>query len=120
MDSKAWEIDIVEEMFNEQDKELIFNIQLGETLNRNEWYWKEEFYGDYSVKSAHTLLQVGNNKWHASDISSVWKKVWRLSIQAKIKNYPWRALSRCLPTMTSLREKKVEVYDECQLSRSGV
>lgn len=54
---KDWDRDIVEEMFEERDKKLIFSIPLGVSLSKDLWYWKEEPLGDYPVKSAYKLLR---------------------------------------------------------------
>lgn len=96
---KDWDRDIVEEMFEERDKKLIFSIPLGVSLSKDLWYWKEEPLGDYPVKSAYKLLQRESNRWN-ENAEDVWKKGWKMGVPGKIKNFMWRALADCLPTMT--------------------
>lgn len=57
INSNIWDRDIVDEMFKEWDKELIYSILLGVSVCRDEWYWKEESYGDYSEKSAYNCYR---------------------------------------------------------------
>ncbi|XP_073138172.1 uncharacterized protein [Henckelia pumila] len=46
-----------------------------------------------------------------------WLRVWRLKLPAKIRNFIWRILSNCLPTMTTLRRRRVDVLEWCPICR---
>lgn len=68
--------------------------------------------GTYSVKSAYRRLYEGYTiyqLWGAVN----WLKVWNLNVAPKVKNFMWRALRNCLPTLVNLRQKNVEVYPIC-------
>lgn len=53
-------MDLIEDMFNNREKELIYNISLGVSMERDGWYWLGEMVGDCTVKSAYKHLQVEN------------------------------------------------------------
>ncbi|XP_060969533.1 uncharacterized protein LOC133036804 [Cannabis sativa] len=54
------------------------------------------------------------------DNSSFWRKFWYLKIPPKVKNFLWRALSNCVPTLVSLQSKRVHVYSICSLCKGGI
>lgn len=49
-----------------------------------------------------------------------WKKLWSLVIPPKVKNFIWRSLQNCIPTLDNLRKKHVEVYPICPVCSSFI
>ncbi|XP_060967135.1 uncharacterized protein LOC133035353 [Cannabis sativa] len=111
----CWDEEVLEDLFEPRDIDLIRNIPLPLTLNMDSWYWAFEDYGNYSVKSAYRALQVLNERWNSQDNSGFWKKFWYLKLPPKVKNFLWRALSNCLPTLVLLQIKRVNVTSICPL-----
>lgn len=60
-------------------------------------------------------MQVCKGRWNDIDNSGFWRKVWKLGVPAKVKNFIWRSLNDCLPTLTNLREKRVPVSELCNV-----
>lgn len=56
LDDKGWDTDIIDDVFEERDKELIYNIFLSEAQIADVRYWCFEMNGTYSVKSAYKFL----------------------------------------------------------------
>lgn len=44
----------------------------------------------------------------------MWKKVWGLEVQPKIRNFLWRAIRNLIPTMVNLRHWKIITNDICE------
>lgn len=78
LEDKNWDTDIIDDLFEERDKELIYNIILSESQIADVWYSCFEMNGTYSVKSAYKLLQRMNNNWMESENSGTWRNLWRL------------------------------------------
>lgn len=49
-----------------------------------------------------------------------WKKFWSLAIPLKVKNFIWRTIQNCIPTLENLRRKHVEVYPICSVCNSDI
>ena len=44
-----------------------------------------------------------------------WKRLWKMNVPSKIKNFLWRACSEALPTRSNLAKRKVLDDPTCQL-----
>lgn len=58
MEHKAWDNEIIEDLFNDRDQQCINNIVLENDVDEDRLFWKYEESGNYSVKSAYRLIQV--------------------------------------------------------------
>ena len=47
--------------------------------------------------------------------NSVWRKLWQLSVPAKVKNFLWRAMANVIPTANNLVQRRVEVHPLCPI-----
>ncbi|XP_062112468.1 uncharacterized protein LOC133823623 [Humulus lupulus] len=89
----GWDDDILQDLFTERDKELIYQIPLGSNDNHDSWYWLYEKNGVYSVKSAYKMLQKNKGSWSPSANSGFWRGIWQLKVPPKVKNMNcWRLL----------------------------
>ena len=52
----VWEDDILEDLFNERDRNLIRKVPLGSVNRPDKWYWLLDKKGVYSVKSGYRFL----------------------------------------------------------------
>lgn len=119
MEYRGWDEEVLRDMFNIRDQQYIRRIPLSVNNNEDEVYWGKETSGQYTVRSAYTLLQEQKNMWRQEDQTSTWRKTWRIKAPSKVLNFVWRALSNCLPTMVMLRQKNVSVNSLCQICRLG-
>uniref|UniRef100_A0A803QMW8 RNase H type-1 domain-containing protein n=1 Tax=Cannabis sativa TaxID=3483 RepID=A0A803QMW8_CANSA len=115
MEGRGWDEELVNDMFNAQDRNLILSIQLSDTPCDDCWYWSKESSGGYSVRSAYKMLQQHNGSWPTAGADKKWQQLWLLDILAKAKHMLWRALSGCLPTKVQLDTKHVNVDLTCPL-----
>ncbi|XP_074346913.1 uncharacterized protein LOC141685724 [Apium graveolens] len=119
MDSRGWDEEILRDMFNVRDQQCIKQIQLVASNNEDVVYWGKEVSGHYTVRSAYRLLQEQKDMWNSVNLTSTWRKTWRIKSPPEMLNFMWRSLSNCLPTMMMLRQKNVDVNSLCQVCRLG-
>lgn len=112
--SGSWDIDLLRDMFVERDVNLILSTPVNMEENDN-WYWRKEKLGMYSVKSAYFMLQERKFSNQGSNNAGFWRNLWNLKIPPKVRNFLWRACSDCLPTKDLLREKRVPINATCPM-----
>uniref|UniRef100_A0A803PHD5 Reverse transcriptase zinc-binding domain-containing protein n=1 Tax=Cannabis sativa TaxID=3483 RepID=A0A803PHD5_CANSA len=114
VDSKCWDVEIIEDLFDTRDRDLIFNIPLLECLlvkNAYCWTWNKECSGLYTVKSAYWWLQ--NQSLVPGLDDGIWKAYWKIKVQPKVLHFGWRALTATLATKVELNTKHVHVNQLC-------
>ncbi|CAI8597318.1 unnamed protein product [Vicia faba] len=84
--------------------------------------WNFENDKDYSVKIAHHFL--GDLKRlkrpvPSHHVSGLWKKVWKIPLEAKIKNFIWRMGRDILPTRCNLQNKGIDLDPSCPFCYSA-
>uniref|UniRef100_A0A803PKR6 Reverse transcriptase domain-containing protein n=1 Tax=Cannabis sativa TaxID=3483 RepID=A0A803PKR6_CANSA len=97
----------------DRDKQLIVSIPLKITQNNDQLFWCRENLGICSIKSAYSTLQKLKGRWFEDEASQFWRKFWSLKLPPKVANLVWRAGTNCLPTLTQLRVKRVDVSSIC-------
>ncbi|XP_074356138.1 uncharacterized protein LOC141695825 [Apium graveolens] len=110
IDEKAWDVELVLDVFEEMDAELILSIPLIEN-DKDTWYWRHEKMGHYLVKSGFNVIQASKNQPNTVDNSGFWRKLWNLKIPNKIKNFLWRASSNYLPTNDTLQAGRIQFFN---------
>ncbi|MBA0722514.1 hypothetical protein Golax_003187, partial [Gossypium laxum] len=79
--------------------------------------WYREKTGQYTVRSGYKELMIQNyNTEISEDAQIIYKKLWFLSIPAKIKIAMWRALRDFLPTGQVLFNRRIRnslIYPRC-------
>uniref|UniRef100_A0A803QJD1 Reverse transcriptase domain-containing protein n=1 Tax=Cannabis sativa TaxID=3483 RepID=A0A803QJD1_CANSA len=111
--SKQWDAEVIDDLFNDRDKNLIFSIQLSETGDLDSWYWSRSPSSFYTVKSAYKTLQHNNCNFITDQQKEGYKQLWQFDIPPKVQHFLWRALSECLPTKIQLNTKHVNVETSC-------
>lgn len=109
-DNGGWDIDMVKDLFSERDQKLVLSVPLSHFEREDEWMWDEGKNGKYSVKSGYKVIRSMKND-HPISTPINWKLIWKLKVQGKIRIFLWRALSSCLPTLTALQGRRVEVVE---------
>ncbi|XP_060974712.1 uncharacterized protein LOC133039780 [Cannabis sativa] len=106
---RSWDVELLNDMFEERDINLIRSIQLSQTRDIDGWCWNMEPSGFYSVKSAYKVLQASKGNWLFLQDDTCWKNLSKLPIPPKVHHFLWKACSGCLPTKVQLQSKHVNV-----------
>uniref|UniRef100_A0A803QSB3 RNase H type-1 domain-containing protein n=1 Tax=Cannabis sativa TaxID=3483 RepID=A0A803QSB3_CANSA len=115
MERKAWDVEVINDIFNPHDSALILSIQMCDSRREDCWSWSKETSGIYSVRSAYKLLQRTNGDWPIAGVDSYWKKIWQLNVPAKVQHLLWRVIAGCLPTKIQLSNRHVHVDLTCPM-----
>ncbi|KAH9718961.1 reverse transcriptase domain-containing protein [Citrus sinensis] len=112
---RIWDFDVVSDLFNARDKELILQIPLSSRRDNDAWYWQANPRGCYTVRSCYKLL----NPITSDSFAGVWRKLWRLNVPSKIKNFIWRAAKNVLPTAVNLLSRRVDIISTCAVCNAN-
>lgn len=113
-DEDRWDADILNDLFEDREVNLILSIPINRS-DSDVWYWRKERLGNYSVKTAYTMIQMKKSGHNTDNFSVCWKRLWALKIPSKVKHFMWRAITGCLPAKTQLQQKHVNVDVVCPM-----
>ena len=119
-DTKTWDYARIDHLFLPFEAEKIKAIPLCVTHQADYLIWPRSRDGNYSVKTGYDLLWEREQLENASVSDSAnkklfWKRLWKMNVPSKIKNFLWRACSEALPTRSNLAKRKVLDDPTCQL-----
>lgn len=109
---RAWDTDLVLDVFETRDAELILSIPLS-VNDKDTWYWRHEKMGEFTVKSGYKIIQQAKVQTNTADNSGFWRQLWNLRIPNKVKSFLWRASTHCLPSKDMLRTKRIQIDPKC-------
>uniref|UniRef100_A0A803Q9L8 Reverse transcriptase domain-containing protein n=1 Tax=Cannabis sativa TaxID=3483 RepID=A0A803Q9L8_CANSA len=118
-DVKDWDIDILNDLFNDRDKDLILQLQFSPTAFEDSWYWLNDRAGIYTVKIAYHLLQQLKGNWGDDPMSIFWNSLWKLQMPPRVRDLLWRACSNSLPTKVQPLSRHVSIDTTCSLCQSA-
>ncbi|XP_060962217.1 uncharacterized protein LOC115711062 [Cannabis sativa] len=116
---QCWDVELVSDLFNHRDASVIMNTPINVGRSDN-YYWKHEHSGFYTVKSAYKVIQLNKGNWGHEMEDLVWKKLWKIKIPPKVLHFMWKALTQCLPTRMQLQKKHVDVPASCIFCHTSV
>ncbi|KAL8147588.1 hypothetical protein AgCh_005054 [Apium graveolens] len=109
LEGNVWDADLLRDVFYNEDVERILKIPISSSHREDKWMWSEDNKCIYTVKSGYRVLRQSLPEMNSQG-SFKWLCFWRLSIPPKLKNFIWRVLHDCIPTLENLRRKYVDVY----------
>lgn len=115
VNTNEWDADLVRSIFNHEDARRILSIPLSFSRQEDKWMWVEDGKGVYTVKSGYRVLSRDFSQRLNGVPEFKWLKLWNLAIPPKIKNFMWRVMHDCLPTLENLRRRCVDVLPTCQV-----
>ena len=119
----GWDITTMKEIFIAHDVEVILSIPINPCLPNDTQVsaWTQN--GNFTVRSAYRVackwLLEGNHeadKGSASNskkMKELWRSIWGMQCQNRVKKFMWRACKSILPTNYNLKLKKVATEDKC-------
>ncbi|KAK8501559.1 hypothetical protein V6N12_057890 [Hibiscus sabdariffa] len=109
---KVWKLDILHELFEEDQVERICSIPITRGTYVDDIIWRLEGSGCYTVKSGYRLLQ-NVSPAIASHISGFFTAVWNVELPPKVRIIMWRVANNFLPTYDNLQRRRLVVSNIC-------
>ncbi|KAK3226112.1 hypothetical protein Dsin_005974 [Dipteronia sinensis] len=107
---QQWNIEILNQVFLEVDKEAILKIPLSYKRKPDKLIWHYDKRGIYRVKSGYQVA-LRNKVRDLSSGSSVdsgwWIALWNLNIPPKVRIFVWRVCNNAIPSLTNLVRRKI-------------
>lgn len=120
MDRKEWDLEVIDDIFSERDKQLILQTVIEQELESDVISWKLEASGNYTVKSAYRLIQQQKGAWSGLNNDGLFKMLWNVKAPPKALHLVWRAATSCLPTKMQLQRRHVNVDNLCPVCNEAV
>ena len=90
--TNEWNLELLQQLFCARDISMIESIPLCSRKVDDTLFWPFTPSGSYIVKSGYRFLykaqSMDNNDYNLED-NGLWKRVWGLKTQPKIKNFLW-------------------------------
>ena len=116
--TNEWSSLLLQQLFCARDISLIESILLCSSKVDDTLFWPFTPSGSYTVKSGYRFLykaqRMDNNDYNPEDNNGLWKRVWGLKTQPKVRNFLWRAIKNAIPTKSNLKRRKVVLEDCCE------
>jgi ribonuclease HI len=127
-DVYQWDEQLVRSIFLAPDADRIMQIPLPQDGGEDRLAWDLEQTGLYSVKSAYRGLvserdQLREAQGNVATTSSakdglIWRKLWKLDVQPRVRVFWWRVLKGILPDYATLARRHVRVQSTCPVCKS--
>ncbi|KAM1141546.1 hypothetical protein EV1_041111 [Malus domestica] len=105
-----------------EDLNAIRDTFIGDLRSEDRFIWPGTKNGQYSVKTGYHWVHARFNHPMALHSrapivipSRVWKLIWKLRVQAKIKHFMWKSFHGAFPTMSELFKKRSMPYPNCPI-----
>ena len=122
-DTKEWHSATIQSIFSPRDAELIQSIPSSSIPMANKLVWPYSPTGVYIVKSGYQFLcrsqNFEDNDYHPFE-TNLWKKVWGLQVQPKVRNLFWRAIKDSIHSKVNLKRRMVIPEDLCDHYKSSL
>ena len=110
------------------DAAMIKNIPLSWTRADDVLFWPYSSNGEYNCKSRYRFLKEESELSELSKTSQVpplrdkqvWKRIWFMCVQQKVKNFIWRACRNAMPTKLALVRRTIISKPMCERCNSAV
>ncbi|KAF4359762.1 hypothetical protein F8388_008324 [Cannabis sativa] len=119
MSHYLWDIDILNDLLDDRDRDLVLQLQLPSSGSEDHWYWLKERTGIYTVKTAYHLLQQLKGSWGVDPLSPFWNSLWQFPLPPRVKDLLWRTCSNSLPTKVQLQTRHVAIDSTCSLCNAS-
>lgn len=80
LDKRDWDIDIIRDVFNEDDQSSFMDIRLEKINGQDTIYWKMEHTCVYTVSRVYKFLQERKGNWSIQHNHGIWKSLWKIKL----------------------------------------
>nr|GLL29647.1 uncharacterized protein LOC109154171 [Ipomoea trifida] len=108
----TWDEDVVRDLFVPSNVRRIFATPVSPNA-QDIWRWKGDIRGLYTVRHGYRLLT--SSSIHADPQLQFleWRKLWKLPVPPKVKNFLWRCMRNILPVREVLKIRHVWAGGGC-------
>lgn len=116
-DMGIWDLEALRANFDDNEVTHIGSVPLSNSLHEDKWIWHFEKDGEFSVKTAYHLLgdlrRVSKSGPSSKVRQKVWKNLWKVLVNERIKKFTWRLAKDILPTKANLSKKGIAFDVSC-------
>lgn len=120
--TNGWDVDLVLQMFNEDDAKAILAIPVHPDLE-DTVAWHFDNRGVFSVRLAYKVPKsferrncrkdMASTAGNAGSVQNEWKKLWNLKCPSKLKHFLWRLAHNSLALRVKLGGKGMDIDTQC-------
>ena len=124
-ESRGWNSDLIRTAFLPHEADVILGIPLSPMAPEDSQVWTKTANGIFTMnnayKVAYKMLKEANlenlsaSRLDNSRMQALWKAIWNLKCQSKIRHFMWRACRNILPTKFGLKQRKIITDDKCDI-----
>ena len=122
--TKKWDSYLLNGLFTPQEAKLILSIPLCQNAVEDTVVWPFTPSGNYTVKSSTRFLTadqaITQREEPEQTSNEVWKSIWSLNVQSKVRNFLWRTCHNALPVKQNLRRRHILTEDVCKLYKNEI
>lgn len=109
LDRMEWNVELIEEHFNERDQRCILAIPTSWQGQRDEITWAYSNDSNYSVKTAY-MLGKGCN---LDDFHQAFVDIWGMEANPKVRHFLWRVCTNTLSVKALLQSRHMVEDSTC-------
>ncbi|XP_050281937.1 uncharacterized protein LOC126722840 [Quercus robur] len=101
--TRQWDHSLLQNSLNAEESELIQRIPLSRYTVNDTLFWPSVQSGEYTVRSGYFYLKtearstIPLRRNNTEMLRPLWKKIWKLSLPCKVRNFLWRACRNAIP-----------------------
>ena len=118
---KKWDLNMLNGLFTTQEVELISSIPLCPNVVEDVIVWPFTPSGNYTVRSGTRFLTTDQAPYQpvvtAQPENEVWKLIWSLNMQSKVRNFLWRSCHNAILVKQNLKRQHILNEDVCELCK---
>ena len=116
--TKKWDSYLLNGLFTPEEAKLILSIPLCQNVVEDTIMWPFTPSGKYTVKSGTRFLTADQattqREEPEQENNDVWKSIWSLNVQSKVRTFLWRTYHNALPVKQNLRRRHILTDDVCE------
>lgn len=118
--SGQWNVDLIRDTFIPPDADAILHMPRPWVQSEDFWAWEWERSGIFSVRSAYRGMIdrttiTNDDPCSSAGGTDVWRALWKLNVQPKIRVFWWRVLKNMLPAYGELKRRHVMTEAFCPM-----
>ena len=119
--TKKWDFNMLNGLFTSQEVELISSIPLCPNAVEDVVVWPFTPSGTYTIRSGTWFLTSDQASYQpvvtAQLENDVWKLIWSLNVQSKVRNFLWRSCHNAILVKQNLKRQHILNEDVCKLCK---